>query len=622
MNSSKEFKPFPRVLMPVFNGKLDEHLLQFCRQLQSSRLILLGLVQADAGRSLSTGAIKARQLRKKLADIQRAHGFEAEINIAVAYDRWDGLNSFLNNRRVDLVVINWSSLGELGDGPFQYSSVRRIHANVAVIRATTSKESVTVTVALRGGPHAQLALRLGLALPHERLNALHLHRVGDETQTIEPPLRGISKILPNLPEVQYVRKAVPSPAEEILQQAKQSDVVILGITEPMQEGATGLGSVADRLITETDCMVVVVKSQQPVPRQPDEWKTEMIGANAISLLVDKWFAENTFHASEFDDIENLVRLKQNQNLTISLALPALNEEKTVGKVISVIQNSLVEKYPLLDEIVLMDSDSTDRTREIAQSLGVPVYIHQQILPQYGARDGKGEALWKSLYVTRGDLVVWIDSDIVNIHPRFVYGVLGPMLVNRHIQFVKGFYQRPLRTGRRVQSSGGGRVTELTARPLLNLFYPELSGVIQPLSGEYGGRRKTLEKLTFFTGYGVETGLLIDALEKSGLSTIAQVDLLERIHHNQTLTALSKMSFAIIQTTLTKLGERLHTSLFEDINRTMKMVQYEGGNYYLDIKEIIELDRPAMITLAEYRNIFYPDEMPAENTVEANTTSTP
>ncbi len=151
------------------------------------------------------------------------------------------------------------------------------------------------------------------------------------------------------------------------------------------------------------------------------------------------------------------------------------------------------------------------------------------------------------------------------------------------------------------------MTELTARPLLNLFYPELSGVIQPLSGEYGGRRKVLENLPFFTGYGVETGLLIDAFEKYGLSAIAQVDLLERIHHNQSLTALSKMSFVIIQAVLKKLEERFKQPLFEDINRSMKIVQYESGNYYLEVKEIIEQDRPPMITLPEYRAKFYPNQ---------------
>jgi glucosyl-3-phosphoglycerate synthase len=292
-------------------------------------------------------------------------------------------------------------------------------------------------------------------------------------------------------------------------------------------------------------------------------------------------------------------LKQAQNLTISLALPALNEEATVGTVISTVQKMLVEKFPLLDEIVLMDSNSTDRTREIAGSLGVPVYVHQDLLPQYGAREGKGEALWKSLYVTRGDIVIWIDSDIVNIHPRFVYGVLGPLLQDPRVQFVKGFYQRPLRSGRKVNSTGGGRVTELTARPLFNLFYPELSGVIQPLSGEYGGRRAALEQLTFYSGYGVETGLLIDVFEKFGLKAIAQVDLLERIHHNQSLQALSKMSFVIIQTMLSKLEKRFQRPILEEVNKSMKLIEYQNGAYYLNVQELAEQERAPMIELPEY-----------------------
>ena len=142
--------------------------------------------------------------------------------------------------------------------------------------------------------------------------------------------------------------------------------------------------------------------------------------------------------------------------------------------------------PLLDEIVLINSNSEDRPEKSLQSLGIPVYIHQSVLPKYGSRRGKGEALWKSLYCTRGDIVIWLDTDIVNIHPRFAYGLIGPLLLRPDIQFVKGFYRRPLKVGDKIQAGGGGRVTELTARPLLNLFYPELSGVIQPLSGEYGG----------------------------------------------------------------------------------------------------------------------------------------
>ena len=264
-----------------------------------------------------------------------------------------------------------------------------------------------------------------------------------------------------------------------------------------------------------------------------------------------------------------------------------------------IRGALVEDAPLLDELVLIDSNSADATRQIAARLGVPVHIHQELLPQYGARRGKGEALWKSLYVTQSDILVWIDTDIVNIHPRFVYGVIGPMLVNPAVQFVKGFYRRPLARGKKLEPGGGGRVTELVARPLINLFFPELSGVIQPLSGEYGGRREALERLTFFSGYGVETGLLIDVFEKYGLSAIAQVDLLERIHHNQPLEALSKMSFAILQAVIRKLEKRFDFFVLEEVNKTMKLIRSVEGGYYLEVEEVVEQERPPMIQLAEY-----------------------
>jgi glucosyl-3-phosphoglycerate synthase len=326
---------------------------------------------------------------------------------------------------------------------------------------------------------------------------------------------------------------------------------------------------------------------------------ESAGVQAISILVDKWFAENTFHADEFKDLNELVELKRQQGLTISLALPALNEEETVGKVIRVMKMELMEKVPLLDEIILIDSNSSDRTRAIAEGEGVSVHIHQRLLERLEARDGKGEALWKSLLVTRGDIVAWIDTDIVNVHPRFVYGILGPLLANPQMQLVKGFYRRPLKMGFKKQAGGGGRVTELTARPLLNLFYPELSGIVQPLSGEYAGRRQALEQVPFFSGYGVETGLLIDIYEKFGLPAIAQVDLLERIHHNQPLDALGKMSFAIIQAVIHKLEGRFGRAVLEDVNRSMKLIRHNSKGYFLDVEEIAERARPPMIEVQEY-----------------------
>ena len=168
-----------------------------------------------------------------------------------------------------------------------------------------------------------------------------------------------------------------------------------------------------------------------------------------------------------------------------------------------------------------------------------------------------------------------------------------------IQFVKGFYRRPLKVGNRQQAGGGGRVTELTARPLLNLFFPELSGIIQPLSGEYGGRRAALEQLPFSSGYGVEMGLLVDVFERFGLDSIAQVDLQERIHHSQPLESLSKMSFAIIQTVIRRIERRYGMQLLEDVNKTMKMIQYGQQRLLLDVQQIAELERPPIVQVQGY-----------------------
>jgi len=319
--------------------------------------------------------------------------------------------------------------------------------------------------------------------------------------------------------------------------------------------------------------------------------------------VDRWFAENTFHSGEFSDLGALIDMKKKQGLTISLGLPALNEEATVGSVITTLKKALMNDAPLLDEIVLIDSNSEDRTVEIAQKHAIPSYKHPDILSAgVGSVRGKGEALWKSLYVLKGDLIVWIDTDITNIHPRFVYGLIGPLLKRPDVQYVKGFYRRPLTSemsGGQVQAQGGGRVTELVARPLLNLFYPELSGIVQPLSGEYAGRRAALETVPFFSGYGVETGLLIDMHERFGLSGLAQSDLEERVHHSQSLTSLSKMSFAILQVFIARLEGRYGLQLLEKANTSMKLIVQEPERFALEIAEIGDTERPPMISLPDY-----------------------
>ncbi len=181
----------------------------------------------------------------------------------------------------------------------------------------------------------------------------------------------------------------------------------------------------------------------------------------------------------------------------------------------------------------------------------------------------------------------------------MYGLIGPLLTQPQLGFVKGFYRRPLNLGGQRLTTGGGRVTELTARPLFNLFYPELSGLVQPLAGEMAGRRSVLESIPFFTGYGVETGLLIDILDQFGLAAIAQADLEERVHRNQSLFSLSNMAFAIVQVVMQRLGDRQRLQLLEQVNTSMKLIHYSPTELFLEVKEIRESERPPIKSLPEY-----------------------
>jgi len=317
------------------------------------------------------------------------------------------------------------------------------------------------------------------------------------------------------------------------------------------------------------------------------------------MELSEWFATRTFHNKDYSDISRLVELKKEQNHTISVCLPTLNEVKTVPQILAKLKSALMDKHPLLDEIVLIDSRSTDGTVEAALDLGMDVFFDDEILVSQGPAAGKGEALWKSLFVLRGDIIIWIDSDIKNIHPRFVYGLVGPLLDNPRLSFVKGFYQRPITFKKAIKETGGGRVTEILTRPFLNMFYPELTGFIQPLAGEYGGRREALESVPFFTGYGVETGLLIDIWKRYGLSKMAQSDLEKRVHHNQSVGALGKMSFGIMQAIFPILEEDGKIELTTELSKTFRTVKYRNHDYSFHSSTVEVIKRPPMITLEEY-----------------------
>ena len=320
-----------------------------------------------------------------------------------------------------------------------------------------------------------------------------------------------------------------------------------------------------------------------------------------------WLKENTFHYSEFGDLSRLVDEKQKKNLKISLCLPTLNEEKTIAKEIIIMKSELMSRFPLVDELVVIDSGSSDNTVAIARSFGADVYNANEILPDLEQFKGKGENLWKALYVTTGDIIVYIDADIKNIHHRFAFGLIGPLLRFDKIKYVKAFYDRPISIGKnRIRPTGGGRVTELVIRPLFSLFFPELTQILQPLSGEYAGFREIFEKIPFPIGYGVETSMILDIYEKWGLEVIAQVDLDRRIHRNQDTKALGRMSFAILKTFINRqknlgLGE-FKSTLYDEI------IQYNlvENEYQPDIFKIAGLERPPIIEIPEYCQKFKPN----------------
>ncbi len=314
--------------------------------------------------------------------------------------------------------------------------------------------------------------------------------------------------------------------------------------------------------------------------------------------------KNTFHHSDFKDKAALVEQKRAQGLKISLAFPTLNEEATIGKEVLVLKTELMDRFPLLDEIAVIDSGSTDRTRSVAEQNGARFFSSRDILKKYGSYRGKGENLWKSLYVLEGDIVVWIDADISNIGPKFVYGLLGPLLRDPRISYVKAFYERPFRTQGELITAGGGRVTEILVRPLFSLFYPDLAYLVQPLSGEYAGRRALLEKLPFSVGYGVELGHLIDIYHQQGIEAIAQVNMDRRVHRNQSLQSLGKMSFGIMKTFLGRLA-RYGEGRSPPAGAHYLSVSCAGESPLVDQVEIPDEERPPMIEVEEYRQKFHP-----------------
>ncbi len=306
-------------------------------------------------------------------------------------------------------------------------------------------------------------------------------------------------------------------------------------------------------------------------------------------MSEEWLARRTFHHSAFAP-EDLLRAKG--STTVSVVLPALNEARTVGALVRTFAGLL---GGLVDELVVVDPGSTDGTDVAARDAGATVVYEADLLPEQGRVPGKGEAMWKSLAATTGDVVCWVDADVEGAGPEFVHGLLGPLLTDPEVQYVKGFYERPLAERDRLRPTGGGRVTELVARPMLNLFWPNLSWVVQPLAGEQAGRRSLLESVPFAAHYGVEVGLLVDTYARHGLAGLAQVDLDRRVHRNQSVQKLGRMAFVIQHTILRRLAAQGLAS-FGEGGTVLRQFRNVGQEYRTVTYDLPLLDRPPMATV--------------------------
>ncbi|MDQ3937818.1 MAG: glucosyl-3-phosphoglycerate synthase, partial [Chloroflexota bacterium] len=538
----------------------------------------------------------------------------------------EGIVELAAEDEADLIIFGWGGRpgGKRGAeavfSPTIDEVVRDSPCDIAVVKQRGVKHVQRILTPVRGGPHAELALTFAASLGR------YFEATVDVMHVVPDDITPVVRAQAERALTTFVRQHAGDPARPllvaghdvgatILKQADSAELVVMGATamsaaDAARSDGALFGALPENIAQQARPTVIVVKTKEPLTRATFEKRAEQaetleaadraaLAGRSIPARVDRWFAESNYHHGEFADLGRLVELKQKQRLTISAVLPTLNESATIGPIVRAARRELMERHRLLDELLVIDSDSDDDTRQIAEEEGARVAIHSHVLARYGSYRGKGEALWKSLYETSGDLVVWSDTDIVDWHPRFIYGTLGPLLVEPRIGYVKGYYQRPIVEGGILKEGGGGRVTELVARPLINMFFPELSGYIQPLAGEYAGRRAHLEQIPFFTGYAVEIGHLIDLAERLGLNGFGQVDLELRIHRNQELEGLSRMSFVILQAVMKRLEERHKARLFPELGSTMKLPRSGPHRLSLEVIDLADQERPPIVRIPEY-----------------------
>ena len=621
------------IVIPLANPRTAADLVRIGAALleKGGSLTALSIVEVPEGEQLSEGATRARQARRLLQRVLEfvPEGVDLHTVVRIGRRAEEGIVELATEEEADLILFGWGGPGQVRRGtsdddllpvfsPTIDEVIRERPCDIAVVKQRGISSVQRIVAPVRGGPHAELTMRYATALKSffkADLDVIHVIPPSLDPSIRTRAERALGSFVERYTGDTSAGHVVEGHdvTEAILDEAENAQLVIMGATATAIEspGAPLFGQLVEHVAQEAQPTVIVVKTRDVPTRATFEARaqeTETLEAadhaadaeRSLPAKVDRWFAESSFHYKEFSDLKRLVALKEKRGLTISAILPTLNEAETIGPIVRATRRELMKVVPLIDELLVIDSDSSDETRAIAENEGARVVTHQQVLPKYGAYAGKGEALWKSLYETTGDLVAWCDTDVREWDPRFIYGTLGPLLNEPRIGYVKAHYQRPIVEGGVLTAGGGGRVTELVARPLINLFFPELSGIIQPLSGEYAGRREILETIPFFTSYAVEIGHLMDLADRIGVSGMGQVDLDIRHHRNQDLEGLSKMAFVITQAVMKRVEERGHASLLGEMGTSMKLPRSSAHRLSLEVLDLADIERPPMIRIPEYR----------------------
>lgn len=594
-----------RIVIPLSDPSQASELLMVAWAIlhrDGGKITLLGVVEVPEKQNFSEAALEARTQRRLLKEVERlGHRDTVQVRTAVRISReaWQAIAETVAEEKADLVILGWQGKAKSTSRIFG-STIEEMAKNppcdLLVVKQPGFQKCGSILLPVRGGPHADLALRLVQSISDKfeaKVTVMHI-KLGDPRAVPSREDRLFADFVSRTQSaghISHLSVTARSVEEAVLAEASHHDLVVLGAAAQPEDGKL-FGKIVEDIATAAEVPVIVVKTGKPMDVSLFEGEN-----HHIRMTVDKWFGENTFHSREFSDVDELIRLKKEQGVSISLALPTLNVERTIGSILNVILGELVDRKPLLDEIVVIDGGSTDKTVEIARQGGVPVYFQKDILPEYGSYIGKGEAIWKSLYALRGDMIVCIDTDTMNIHPKFVYGLVGPVLREERIKLAKGFYGRP--AGDPLYDTASGLLTELTVRPSLNAFFPELCGVIEPLGGQWAARRQVLEQVPMFSSYGVDVGLLIEAFLRFGLASIAQSDLEEGVQRDLPLSGLSKRAFSLMQVGLKKAQKQRSVLLLDELRPTMKLVRHKLERLSLEVTELEEVERPPMVTIPEY-----------------------